>query len=403
MIRSFQAPLVAMICIGAVAASIGRPQVPVVAITGGKIFSMAGPVMESGAIVIRQSTIEQIGSNVSAPAGATVIDARGKFVLPGLIDCHTHVGITGDFIGADTDESVQVVTPEMRVVDAIYTHSSELLRACEAGITTVGVFPGGKNLVGGQGAVIKTLWGKPLTTVLLRGFAGLKLSLGEEPKREADAPRTRMGEMAILRKTFREAAEFARKEKDKGVLEEMRNRPMIELMQGNVAGWTQAFRAGDLRNALTLSREFHFPLVLVYANESARILEEIRKAGVPVVFSPVKSMWYRWEKETYDPSTVARLAAAKVPVAISAGEGSPYGVAALPIYAAYAVRWGLSEEDALRAITVNPARILGVDSRVGSLEPGKDADIVIFSGHPLDVRSRVEKVMINGEIVFERK
>lgn len=385
------------------AAPAGVKQPPLLAITGGKVFTMAGSVIESGTVVIRQAKIESIAAGGPVPSGAVVIDARGKFVLPGLIDCHTHVGITGDFIGPDTDESTQIVSPEMRVVDAIYMHSSELLRACEAGITTVGVFPGGKNLVGGQGAAIKTTWGRPLAGALVRGFAGVKLSLGEEPKRDSGSPRTRMGEMAILRKTFREAAEFAKKEKDKGILDEMRNRPLIELMEGRVAGWTQALRASDIRNALSLSREFHFPLVLVYANESARLMEEIQEAGVPVVVSPVKSMWYRWEKETYDPATPARLAAGKVMLAVSSGEGSPYGVAALPIYAAYAVRWGLSEEDALRAITINPAKILGIETRVGSLEPGKDADVVIFSGHPLDVRSRVEKVLINGEVVYERK
>jgi imidazolonepropionase-like amidohydrolase len=393
--------VLAVLALGLAGSALALPlQEAPLAITGGRVLTMAGPPLERGTVVIRRGKIESVSPGGALPAGARVIDAAGGYVLPGLVDCHTQVGISGDFVGPDTDESVQIVSPEMRVVDAIYTYSSEFLRAREAGITTVGVFPGGKNLIGGQGAAVKTS-GRTLDEVLLRSFAGLKLSLGEEPKREGGSPRTRMGEMAILRKTLREAGQFGKKGKETGVLEEMKNRPLEELMAAKVPGWIQALRATDIENSLALAREFHFPLVLVYAHESGRLVEEIRKAGVPVVVTPVKSMWYRWEKETYDPATPARLAAAGVLIAVSAGEGSPYGVAALPIYAAYAMRWGLGEDDALRAITINPARILGVESRVGSLEPGKDADVVLFRGHPLDVRTRVDRVWIGGEVVYE--
>jgi len=383
--------------------SAGNGQAPswVVVIRGGTLWSDGLGFVPNASVVIRDGRIESIGAAVHAPAGAAVIDASNGFILPGLIDAHTQLGLRGDSIGWDTDEDVRPLTPELRVLDAFYPFGREVREARAGGITTALVAPGGKNVIGGQASIVK-LAGSTFESYVIRARAALKLSLGDEPKRAAAMPKTRMGQMYLLRDHFEKARAYAAKRKSAELGEvDARYEATAALLTGEIPAVVQVYRADDIGNLLRLAEEFSFKPIIVYGYEAHLLAPELAHRHIPVIVSPIKGLWYRQEKDTFEPMNAGELLKAGVRIAFQAGEGNPYGLRDPLLNAGYAMKFGVSEEDALRAVTSWPAEILGLEKRVGRLAAGFDADVVILSGRPFDLRTKVQRVFINGREVRE--
>ena len=373
---------------------------PVFVVRGGTLWSDGLGFVQNGAIVVRNGRIEAVGASVPVPAAATVIDASNAFILPGLIDAHTQLGLRGDSIGWDTDEDVRPLTPEMRVLDAFYPFGRDVREARSGGVTTALVAPGGKNVVGGEAAIIK-LSGASFESYVLRSRAALKMSLGEEPKRAAVMPKTRMGQIYLLRDHLEKAREYASKRRlaDPGQ-PDARYEGTAALLAGEIPAIVQVYRAADINNLLRLSDEFSFRSIIVYGYEAHLVAPELKRRHVPVVISPIKGLWYRQEKDTFEPLNAETLLAAGVRIAFQAGEGNPYGLRDLLLNAGYSMKFGVTEEDALRAVTSWPAEILGIGGRVGRLAAGLDADFIVLSGRPFDLRSKMLRVFIDGRQVY---
>ncbi len=365
------------------------------------MWSDGAGFVPNGSVVVRDGRIEAMGPAVKVPAGAEVIDATDAFILPGLIDPHTQLGLRGDSIGWDTDEDVRPLTPEMRVLDAFYPFGRDVREARTGGVTTALVAPGGKNVIGGEASIVK-LAGPTFESYVVRSVAALKLSLGDEPKRTAAIPRTRMGQVYLLRDHFEKARAYAAKRRaSKSEEADARYESTVALFAGEIPAIVQVYRADDLANLLRLADEFSFKPIIVYGYEAHLLAGELARRRVPVVVTPIKGLWYRQEKDTFEPMNAADLIKAGVRIAFQAGEGNPYGVREPLLTAGYAMKFGVSEEDALRAVTSWPAEILGLDNRVGRLAVGLDADLVVLSGRPFDLRTKVRRVFINGREVSE--
>ncbi len=378
------------------------------AIINGKIYS---PAFTEGVVLVQDGKIEAVGQ-VEVPAGAEIIDARGGWVLPGFIDAHTHLGVceeTYRIEGDDTNEMTDPVTPHVRALDAVNPEDEGLRDAAAGGITAVFTTPGSGNVIGGTGLVIKTT-GKVVDKMVLRDPAGLKAAFGENPKRvygeEKKMPMTRMGTAALMRESFVKAQNYMEGlAKGKEDPEEMPERDLKlevlgQVLRKEIPLRAHAHRADDIMTAVRIAREFDLDLVIEHCTEGHKVAEELAEAGIPAVVGPSLSNRAKVELKDISFKTPGVLAEAGVKVALMT-DHPVTPVQYLPICAGLAVREGMSQEDALKALTVNAAEILGVENRVGSLAPGKDADVVIWSGNPIEVMSRPLWVMIDGKVVFQ--
>ena len=392
-----------------------------IAIRGATLLTPTETI-EAGTILIDGGKISALGAEVAVPEGAEVIDASGKFVIPGMIDAHCHTGIFADGIGlahSDGNEMTDPIMPHLRAIDAIHPEdiAFEDLRA--AGITTIGTGPGSGNLIGGQTAVIKTR-GRTIEEMLVRAPVGMKMALGENPKRvygeQKKTPSTRMGNAGKLRESLTKAsdyeakkARYAKKRADfeSGVEDakepdpfetDLRLEALGMVLRKEIPAHIHAHRADDIMTALRIVEEFDIDCVLIHATEGYKIADIIAERGIPCVPGPVLFSRMKYELRGLTPRNAGMLSKAGVKVAIQTDEFS--AVRYLALNAALAASEGMDESEALRAITLTPAEILGVADRVGSLEVGKDADILILSAHPFDIaHCRVERVLIEGETI----
>jgi imidazolonepropionase-like amidohydrolase len=227
------------------------------------------------------------------------------------------------------------------------------------------------------------------------------MSLGDEPKRAAVMPKTRMGQLYLLRDHLEKAREYGAKRRSADAGEpDGRYEGTAALLAGEIPAIVQVYRAGDINNLLRLSDDFKFRSIVVYGYEAHLLAPELKRRNIPVVVSPIKGLWYRQEKDTFEPLNAQTLLAAGVRIAFQAGEGNPYGLRDLLLNAGYAMKFGVSEEDALRAVTSWPAEILDLSERVGRLAAGLDADFIVLSGRPFDLRSKIQRVFIDGRQVY---
>jgi imidazolonepropionase-like amidohydrolase len=390
----------------------------VIIIKGGRILPMNGEVLESGVVLIEGGRIKQVGKDLPVPADAVIVDAGQGWVLPGLVEAHSHLGLLEPG-AAGADELSNPNEAPLLVLDGINPFNKRIRYAAQAGVTTALVAPGSGNVIGGQAAVIKLLYGKTVAEIALLSPAGVLFSLGEGPKsaygEKGRLPSTRMGSAYVVRKALIEAQEFQAKmkayesKKGQGKDEEKPKRdlavePLAELIDGGMTAFIECYRADDIMTALRIVDEFKLKAVLVGCTEGPKVAEEIARRNIPVVVGPLGIGSKRVETEEAAISIPAVLAKAGVKVVVHAEDELGVGAQEeLPLAAALAMKGGLGHDQALRAITLTAAEVLGVADRVGSLEPGKDADVVIFNGNPLDYRTRVDKVLINGVIIFDRK
>ena len=385
--------------------------------------------IRDGIILVERGKIQAIGEDIPIPAGAEVIDARNRYVLPGLIDTHCHTGLFTDGVGmghSDGNEMTDPITPHMRAIDAIHPEDMAFQDLREAGITTIGTGPGSGNLVGGQTAAVKTR-GRTIEEMLVRFPVGMKMALGENPKRvygeQKKMPSTRMGNAATLRDWLTKARNYAEKKarhakeasafaagtegaKDPGAFEvDLRLEELSRVLAKEMPAHIHAHRADDIMTAIRIAEEFGLDYILIHATEGYKVADVLAEKGIACVPGPVLFSRTKYELRGLTPENAppppGLLAKAGVKVAIQTDEFS--AVKYLALNAAVAVGFGMPEDEALRAITLTPAELLGIDDRVGSLKVGKDADIVIFSAHPFDVaHARVEHVLIEGETIFRR-
>src|SRR5215469_11652849 len=392
-----------------------------IAITGGRVVPVEGDPVEGGTVLVTDGRIEAVlAPGEALPGQATVIDAAGKWVLPGLIDAHTHLGAYEDgmgWAGTDTNELTGPNQAQVRVVDAINPADIGFRDAISGGVLAVNVNPGSGNPIGGQTAAIRC-WGKTVEDMVLRAPSGLKSALGENPKRNYgtrnETPATRLGTAAVIRSAFVSAANYlaehaASDSQNPGNDDTERNgAPPKRDLKLEALGlalrreipWRQhCHRADDIATALRIAAEFGYDLVIDHGTEAYLIADKIAAAGVPVVIGPLLTSRSKVELRNRTIASPALLAAAGVAFAITTDHP------VVPIHflvhsATFAVREGLSPAEALRSLTITPARVMGIDGRLGSIEPGKDADLVIWSGDPLDVMSRAERCLIAGREVY---
>jgi len=357
---------------------------------------------QQGTILIRDGKILEVGEQISIPSEASVFDVQGKFVLPGFIDAHTHVGIAEEIYqieGDDTNEITDPLTPQLRALDAINPNDLGFKDALLGGVTTVMITPGSANVIGGLVCVLK-VWGKTFVKMVVKEEAGLKIALGENPKRvyseQKKMPHTRMATAAMLRQAFVDAQTYAKKSDRE---RDLKKENMVKVLEGQIPLRAHAHRADDILTAIRIAQEFGVKLVIEHCTEGHKIVNELLNAQVAVVVGPSLTSRAKVELGERTFETPGVLAAAGVPVALMT-DHPVIPVQYLPLCAALAVKEGLSEKDALKALTVTPAHILDLSHRLGSIKKGKDADLVVWNNHPLDIRSKPLQIFINGEKIY---
>jgi imidazolonepropionase-like amidohydrolase len=378
-----------------------------------------GDPIDGGTVLVIDGRIAAVGGpELKPPPGVDVVDAAGRWVLPGLVDAHTHLGAREEgegWAGHDTNELTGPIQAHVRVLDAINPADEGFRDAIAGGVLTAGITPGSGNPIGGQTVAVHC-WGRTVDDMVLRSPAGMKSALGENPKRVLGErrvnPSSRLGTAAAIRTALVDALNYLEKEKDQDQDKDQsseRGRPTHsrDLKHEALAGvlrreipWRQhCHRADDIATALRLAGEFGYDLVIDHGTEGHLIADKIAAAGVPVVTGPLITARSKVELRNRTMANPGLLAAAGVTVAI-ATDHPVVPVHLLILQAALAVREGLDRDTALRAVTITPARIMRVADRIGSLVPGKDADVVIWSGDPFDVMSRVEGADIRGHGVY---
>ncbi|NPV92576.1 MAG: amidohydrolase [Firmicutes bacterium] len=376
------------------------------AIVGGRVITMAGPVHDPGYVLLDRGRILAVGdlAELEMPDGAEVIDAAGRVIMPGLVEAHCHVGILEEIYreeGDDTNEISDPVTPQLRAIDAINPEDLAIADARRGGVTTIGVGPGSANAIGGENLVMKTHPAATMEELVVLNPSGLKMALGENPKRiysaQQKAPRTRMATAALIRQTLVSALNYMKKpEADRD--RDLKLEPMVRALKRESRVHIHAHRSDDIMTAVRIAEEFGLDLVMIHGTEGHKIAGELAQRGIPVVVGPTLGTRAKVELKDKSFKTPSRLLESGVKVALMT-DHPVIPIQYLCLCAALAVKEGMPEEEALKAITINAAEILGVDRRVGSLEPGKDADILVLSGSILEVATQVEKVFIGGEQV----
>jgi len=386
------------------------------AIRGGTIFTMVGPSIDKGIILVKDGKIENIGKEIPIPQGWPIIDAREFVVMPGLISARSQVGISNNWTyESSTDELSKPVVPELEVKHAIEPQDPLFSPARKLGITTILVTPGNRNVIGGQGAVIKTS-GSVIDKMIIKDKSVMVVGLGSTAKRENTMPSTRMGVAALLRQTLIKAQEYAdkveryRKEKKEAVpARDLSLEALVPVIKGEMTVMFHCERKDDILTALRITDEFNLKTVITGAADAYKVVDEIEKRNVPVVLESIFRGGGNIEDKDFNDKNPVILSKAGIRLNFTLGDYLiwyiPLGLmGADPLeITAYAYKNGMSEDAALRTITIDAARIIGCENKIGSLEPGKDADILILRGHPFRTHSIPEAVFIDGNIVYQRK
>ncbi len=401
-----------------------------IAITNGKVYTITQGILESGTVLVEGGRIVAIGDSVEIPEDVQVYDAAGKVVTPGLIDAHCHVGLFPDGIGwehSDGNEMTDPITPHMRALDAVHPGDLGFKDLIPAGVPTVLTGPGSGHLIGGQWICLKTVPKASVEQMILLEPAGMKMALGENPRRvygqQKKTPSTRMGNAAVLRAALVDAQNYldkgARYEADLAEYEkkaaegdgdakkpttperDLKLEALGKVLRRELKARVHAHRADDMLTAIRIAEEFNLDLTLEHATEGYKIADILAEKGIPVTAGPILFSRAKYELREMTPKNPGLMAKAGVKVAIQTDESS--AVKYLNINAALAVREGMPEAEALKAITIHAAEIIGVEDRIGSLETGKDADLVVWSGHPFDYRSLAELVLVDGQVVYQRE
>jgi imidazolonepropionase-like amidohydrolase len=380
-----------------------------VLLRGATVLTAAGKTLAPGDVLVRNGKIAAVGKDLKAPSGVKVIDLAGMFVMPGIIDTHCHFAIEGG-----VNEFSLSVVPEVRVRDVINSEDVQIYRALAGGVTTARLLHGSANVVGGQDAVIKLKYGQPAGKLLVTsGPRGVKFALGENVKRtDGRFPNTRLGVEAVLVRAFTEAKEYRKKRQayakarkaGKRTAEprrDLRLEALADVLAGQMKVHCHCYRADEILMLLRVANRFGFKVgSLQHVLEGYKVAPEIAKHGCSV--SPFSDWWaYKWEAADAIPFTAALMHEAGTSVCLKSDSNEL--MRHMYQEATKCIKYGgMSAEEALKTITLNGARQLGLEKRTGSIEVGKDADLAVFNGHPLNSYSRVEMTLVEGEVYFQR-
>lgn len=385
------------------------------------VMTAAGPSIRNGAILLVNGKIAQVGANVSAPADAVVIDGTGKYVTPGIIDTHSHIGAGGvpSEQGAQTDdvnEATNPVTANVWVEHSVWPQDPQFPRSLAGGVTTLQVLPGSANLIGGRSVVLKVVPSRTVQGMKFPGAKyGLKMACGENPKRvyANRGPSTRMGNVAGYRAAWIQAERY-RRQWDKWNETHQGDPPardlgletLAEVLRGNILVHNHCYRADEMAQMIDIAHEFGYKIRSFHHGvEAYKIADLLAREGIG---ASVWADWGSFKMEAVDAvrANMALLDKAGVRTIMHSDDAS--GEQRLNQEAAKAMAEGnrigvpVSEDEAVKWLTINPAWALGLDDRIGSLEVGKNADVVLWSGDPFSVYSRAEKVWIDGAMLFDR-
>ncbi len=387
------------------------------------VLTVTKGTIENGSVLVENGKIAAVGKNVTAPADATVVDASGKYLMPGIIDCHSHTAIEGGVNEGTLSDSSMV-----NIKDVINPTDINIYRGLAGGLTVSNVLHGSANAIGGQTIVIKLRWGKSAQEMLFEGaLPGIKFALGENPKRAGEPsqnffsqttpaarryPGTRMGVEEVIRESFTEAKNYqaawneyreavARGEHRMPPRRDLRLEPLVEVLEGKRYVHTHCYRADEILMLLRLSDEMGFKIrTLQHVLEGYKVADEIAAHGVG---ASTFSDWWAYKAEAYDATPYNAAIMTRKGVVVSLNSDSDELQRHLNLEAAKVIRYGgLSETEALAMVTINPAKQLGIDDKVGSIEVGKSADLVLFDKHPLSNYSKALKVWIDGHEYFDR-
>lgn len=399
------------------------------AIIGGRVVTVTAGTLERGTVIIEGGRIAAVAADPPVPAGARIFDATGLWVLPGLIDAHSHLGLYGEpavWANEDINEGSEPVTAHVRGVDGFNPDDPALADAVRSGVTAAFTGPGSANIIGGTGFAFK-LRGGAAADVIIPGTAAMKMALGENPKRRygsgspARSPVTRMGSAAVLRDALIKAQNYLERRQWHGrqvargaaepgggaagaepepVARDLGLEALTLVLQRKMRARIHAHRADDILTALRVAEEFGLDAVIEHCTEGYKVADEIARHGVMCTVGPFFLDRGKMELKDERLSNAGALARAGVTVALQMDGASQ--TAFLPLAAGVAVREGMPEQAAMRAVTINAAAVIGAAGRLGSLEPGKDADIAVFDGHPFSTFTRCVAAIIDGVFVWQR-
>lgn len=377
-------------------------------IKNARILSMADNDFDQGDILIDdEGHIAAVGANLPVPEGTEELDAAGLTALPGFVDAHCHIGMFENgmgFEGDDGNEMTDPVTPQLRAIDAINPEDVCFEEAYEHGVTTVCTGPGSANVIGGTFVAMKT-YGRRVDDMVFQNPLALKCAFGENPKRvyagQKKSPSTRMATAAILREALSSAQTYRKKiENDEHIPDrDMKKDVLLDVLEGRLYLKIHAHRADDILTAIRICKEFDVDYTLEHCTEGYRILDYLKQENAKCILGPLLTDRSKIELNKLSFKAPAEFAKAGMKFAIMT-DHPVIPTMYLPVCASLAVREGLDPMAALKSITLWAAEITGIDDRVGSLEEGKDADVVLFAGDPLDVRTKVRYVFIEGKRVF---
>ena len=382
------------------------------------VLTVSRGTLQNTDVLIRNGKITAVGPNLSAPTGARVIDATGKFVLPGIIDAHSHTMMDGS-----VNECTKSVTSMARTQDVLNPNAINIYRGLAGGTTSALLLHGSCNSIGGLSTTVKFKWGHPASAFVFPGApTGIKFALGENPKRtnfnipglQARYPATRMGVEEVIRDAFTRARDYKRdwddyraavSRRDQNVMPPRRDlelEPLVEILEGKRYVHAHSYRAEEILMLINVADEFGFKIrTFQHVLEGYKVATEIARHGA--MASAFADFW-GYKMEAYDAIPYDVPIMTRHGIVSSVNSDSDERARRLNIEAAKMIRYGgLTEEEALKLVTLNPAMQLGVDNRVGSIEVGKDADLAIWNAHPLSVYARVEQTFVDGELLFDRQ
>jgi len=382
-------------------------------IKNGLLHTMSEQGTFKGDILLADGKIKEIGTSLTVQGDVEVIDAEGQMVFPGFIDAHTHLGLWEDamgFEGADGNEITDPITPHLRAIDGVNPLDRTFEEAREGGVTLVATGPGSANVIGGQFAAIKTA-GRRIDDMIVQEPIAMKCAFGENPKRcyaeKKQSPSTRMAIAAELRETLTKAKEYQEK-KLKGLEDEskmpdinFKYEALLPVLEKKIPFKAHVHRVDDTMTALRIAKEFDVRVTLEHCTEGHLIADILKEENAQAIIGPSFTSRSKVELKNRTFETPGILEKAGLEVAIMT-DHPVIPIEQLSLCAGLSVKSGMSYEGALKAITINPAKILGLDNRVGSLEVGKDADIVIWTADPLTLESDVALTLINGQVVYKK-
>ena len=372
------------------------------------IKTMAGADIPNGCLLVEDGKIAAVAPEIDAPVGAKVIDAQGRLLTPGCVEAHCHIGLDNQAMrweGMDYNEIVDPLTPQLRAIDSINPQDEAFGLALRGGVTTACTGPGSANVVGGTFAILK-LAGKRVDKMVLRSPAAMKCAFGENPKRcyASKCDSSRMTTAAILREALMKARLYLQKKEAAGddvfrqPAFDMKLEALIPVLRGQIPLKAHAHRADDIFTAIRIADEFGVRLTLEHTTEGHLIADELAKTGLCMAVGPSLNFATKVEVRNKSWKTPGILSRAGCHVSIIT-DCTVIPQQYLPLCAGMAVKAGMDPFDALRAITIHPAEHIGIADRVGSLEAGKDADLVITDGSPFEVSTTVRRVLIGGKTV----